>query len=102
MSSETLTRPAPITDELLDRLTAQVVSSGGGEWKLTEVYTGEVITTLPQSSPEDIETAFARAREAQKSWSQWPVKKRLKVFKKVHQLLLEHKHPHGHRLPDYT
>ncbi len=49
--SATLTRPATLTDELLDRITAQVVSTGGGVWKLTEVYTGEVITTLPQSSP---------------------------------------------------
>jgi succinate-semialdehyde dehydrogenase/glutarate-semialdehyde dehydrogenase len=89
MTSETLTRPASITDELLEALTARVVSSGGGVWKLTEVYTGEVITTLPQSSPADIETAFARAREAQKTWSQWPVKKRLAVFKRFHKLLLE-------------
>src|SRR3954451_17277224 len=84
------TRPATLTDELLDRITARVVSTGGGVWKLTEVYTGEVITTLPQSTPADIETAFARAREAQRAWSQWPVRKRLKVFKKFHQLLLEH------------
>ena len=89
MTSTTLNRPASINDELLDRITAQVVSTGGGVWKLTEVYTGEVITTLPQSSPEDIETAFARAREAQRAWSQWPVKKRLKVFKRFHELLLE-------------
>src|ERR1700712_1381095 len=86
----TLTRPATLTDELLDRITSRVVSTGGGVWKLTEVYTGEVITTLPQSTPADIETAFAHAREAQQAWSQWPVKKRLKVFKKFHQLLLEH------------
>ena len=65
--SATLTRPASITDELLDRITARVVSTGGGVWKLTEVYTGEVITALPQSTPADIETAFARAREAQQA-----------------------------------
>src|SRR5215203_6946540 len=86
----TLDRPASITDELLESITSQVVSTGGGVWKLTEVYTGEVITTLPQSTPEDIETAFARAREAQREWSQWPVRKRLAVFKRFHQLLLEH------------
>ena len=90
MTSTSLDRPASINDELLDRITAQVVSTGGGVWKLTEVYTGEVITTLPQSTPEDIETAFERAREAQRVWSQWPVKKRLKVFKHFHELLLEH------------
>jgi succinate-semialdehyde dehydrogenase/glutarate-semialdehyde dehydrogenase len=90
MSSETLTRPSSLTDDLLDRITAQVVSSGGGVWKLTEVYTGDVITALPQSSPADIETAFARAREAQRTWSQWPVRKRLAVFKRFHKLLLAH------------
>jgi aldehyde dehydrogenase (NAD+)/succinate-semialdehyde dehydrogenase/glutarate-semialdehyde dehydrogenase len=89
MTRETLTRPASITDELLERITAQVVSSGGGVWKLTEVYTGEVIATLPQSSPQDIENAFARARKAQAVWSQWPVKKRVAVFKRFHKLLLE-------------
>ena len=51
MSTATLTRPASLTDELLDRITARVVSTGGGVWKLTEVYTGEVITALPQSTP---------------------------------------------------
>src|SRR6187200_57829 len=85
-----LDRPASITDELLDSITSRVVSTGGDVWKLTEVYTGEVITTLPQSTPEDIETAFARARVAQREWSQWPVKKRLAVFKRFHKLLLEH------------
>ncbi len=83
-------RPASLTDKLLGDLTARVVSSGGGVHKLTEVYSGEVIVALPQSSPEDIETAFARARSAQQVWSQWPVKKRLAVFKRFHRLLLEH------------
>jgi aldehyde dehydrogenase (NAD+)/succinate-semialdehyde dehydrogenase/glutarate-semialdehyde dehydrogenase len=88
MTSENLKRPASITDELLERITARVVSSGGGVHKLTEVYTGEVITALPQSTPADIETAFARARQAQRAWSQWPVRKRLAVFKRFHKLLL--------------
>ncbi len=89
MGTAAVTRPPSITDELLDRLTSRVVSTGGGSWKLTEVYTGEVLTALPQSTPADIETAFARAREAQREWSQWPVRKRLAVFKRFHALLLE-------------
>ena len=87
--NQPLTRPDSITDELLDQITSQVSSSGGAVWKLTEVYTGEVVAALPQSSPEDIETAFERAREAQRVWSQWSVRKRLKVFKRFHQLLIE-------------
>jgi succinate-semialdehyde dehydrogenase / glutarate-semialdehyde dehydrogenase len=82
--------PASITDELLTRLTSRVPSSTGETWKLTEVYSGEVITALPQSSPEDVAAAFARAREAQKVWSQWPLRKRLKVFRRLHALLVEH------------
>ncbi|MCW2781418.1 MAG: gabD2 [Marmoricola sp.] len=81
--------PTTITEDLLDRITSRVASTGGATWKLTEVYSGEVITALPQSSPADIERAFAKAREAQKVWAQWPLKKRMKVFKKFHSLLLE-------------
>jgi aldehyde dehydrogenase (NAD+)/succinate-semialdehyde dehydrogenase/glutarate-semialdehyde dehydrogenase len=81
--------PATITEDLLDRITSRVAATGGSTWKLTEVYSGEVITALPQSSPADIEGAFAKAREAQKVWAQWPLKKRMKVFKKFHSLLLE-------------
>ncbi len=84
-----LTRPASLTDEFLQRLVARVPSTSGGTWKLTEVYTGEVLVDLPQSTPADIETAFARSREAQQEWSQWPLRKRLKVFRKFHSLVLE-------------
>ena len=80
--------PASITDELLSRLTNLVASSGGETYKMTEVYTGEVITALPQSSEKDIADAFAEARRAQAEWASWPVAKRMKVFKKFHALLL--------------
>ena len=43
--------PRPLTDEFLERLVARVPSTGGGTWKLTEVYTGEVLVELPQSTP---------------------------------------------------
>ena len=78
--------PASITDELLSRLTNLVASSGGETYKMTEVYTGEVITALPQSSEKDIADAFAEARRAQAEWASWPVAKRMKVFKKFHAL----------------
>ena len=43
-----------------------------------------MITALPQSSPEDVAAAFARAREAQKVWSQWPLRKRLNIVPRSH------------------
>ncbi|HCB06750.1 MAG TPA: succinic semialdehyde dehydrogenase, partial [Nocardioides bacterium] len=58
----TLERPVSITDAFLDRLVARVPSTSGGTWKLTEVYTGEVLVELPQSTPDDVERAYAAAR----------------------------------------
>ncbi|HZJ06386.1 MAG TPA: succinic semialdehyde dehydrogenase [Nocardioidaceae bacterium] len=90
MNTPRTSLPSSITEELLTRLTGQVASSGGDTYKMTEVYTGEVICALPQSRPEDIEQAFATARRAQAVWAAWPLQKRLKVFKKFHRLVLEH------------
>jgi len=83
------TRPGWITDEVLRDLVSRVPSTAGGTWKLTEVYTGDVLVELPQSTPADIEAAYARAREAQREWASWPIEKRLKVFKKAHSLLID-------------
>ncbi|MCL2542654.1 MAG: succinic semialdehyde dehydrogenase [Nocardioidaceae bacterium] len=83
------TRPAGLTDDFLEGLVRRVPGRTGATWKLTEVYTGEVLVELPQSTPEDIEDAFARARAAQELWARWPVKKRLEVFHRAHTLLLD-------------
>lgn len=80
--------PASITDDLLARLTGAIASSGDSTYKLTEVYTGELICELPQSSADDIAAAYADARVAQREWASWPLKRRLAVIKKFHALLL--------------
>jgi succinate-semialdehyde dehydrogenase/glutarate-semialdehyde dehydrogenase len=85
----TLKRPESLTDDFLESLVARVPSTSGGTWKLTEVYSGEVLVELPQSTAEDIEAAYAAAREAQQEWSTWPLRKRLRVFKKAHTLLVD-------------
>ena len=64
-------------------------STAGGTWKLTEVYTGEVLVELPQSTPADIEQAFATARTAQVEWAARPLSERLAVFKRAHTLFLD-------------
>ncbi|GEP36196.1 succinic semialdehyde dehydrogenase [Nocardioides szechwanensis] len=85
----TLQRPASITDAFLQKLVSRVPSTSGGTWKLTEVYSGEVLVELPQSTPADIEQAFASARKAQHEWAKWPLSKRLAVFKRAHKLFLD-------------
>jgi aldehyde dehydrogenase (NAD+)/succinate-semialdehyde dehydrogenase/glutarate-semialdehyde dehydrogenase len=84
-----LQRPASVTDDFLRALVARVPSSDGDTWKLTEVYTGELLVELPQSTEADIERAFATARAAQAEWAARPLKKRLDVFKRAHALFLE-------------
>ena len=92
MTESTRTRPATLDDAFLERLVSRVPSTSGGTWKLTEVYTGEVLVELPQSTPADVEWAFAAAREAQHEWAQWPLRKRLNVFKRAHTLLVDQAH----------
>jgi succinate-semialdehyde dehydrogenase/glutarate-semialdehyde dehydrogenase len=82
-------RPATVTDAFLEQLVARVPGSAGATWKLTEVYTGDVLAELPQSTPADIEQAFARAREAQRKWAATPLKQRLAVFKRAHTLFVD-------------
>jgi succinate-semialdehyde dehydrogenase/glutarate-semialdehyde dehydrogenase len=85
--------PKTITDDLLNRLTGMVAASGGATHKVLEAYTGEVITALPQSSPADVERAYAEARQAQAIWASSPLDKRLGVMRKFHSLLLKDHQP---------
>jgi succinate-semialdehyde dehydrogenase / glutarate-semialdehyde dehydrogenase len=80
--------PASLDDRLLGRLTDMVRSTGGATYKLTEVYTGEVITALPQSTPADVEAAYVEARAVQRDWASWPLEERLAVVRRFHKLLL--------------
>jgi succinate-semialdehyde dehydrogenase/glutarate-semialdehyde dehydrogenase len=88
-----MTLPSSIDDTLLSQLTGLVRSASGTTYKLCEVYTGDVITALPQSSPADVEAAFAASRQAQAIWAAWPLKRRLQVMKRFHELLLERWEP---------
>ena len=80
--------PASIDEALLSRLTGAIAADGASTYKLTEVYTGELICELPQSSEADIAQAYDVARAAQKEWRAWPLKQRLAVMKRFHALLL--------------
>jgi len=83
------TRPASLTPEFLDGLVKRVPGSTGNTWKLTEVYTGDLLVELPQSSEQDVVEAYAAARAAQQIWGSWSVKKRLGVMKKFHRLVID-------------
>ncbi len=89
-SSTSPTRlPASIDDGLLKRLTRMIASDGTSTYKLTEVYTGDLLCELPQSTPEDVAVAYETARAAQAEWADWPLKRRLAVMKRFHKLLVK-------------
>lgn len=91
-TESTATLPPRITPALLTRLTARVCAGDGADarapFPLIEVYTGARIGELPQSRPADVAAAFATARAAQRDWAATPLRRRLAVFARAHELIL--------------
>ncbi|MCF3122977.1 MULTISPECIES: succinic semialdehyde dehydrogenase [Streptomyces] len=90
------TAPAPegartaadvVTPELIAQLTRDVV--GSGRTVNHTPLTGEKLADLPESTPEDVATAFERARTAQIAWARTPVKQRAAVLLRFHDLVLQ-------------
>lgn len=76
-----------VTPDLVARLTKGVV--GSGRTANHTPFTGKRLAELPESTPEDVAEAFARARAAQTAWAAWPVRRRAAVLLRFHDLVLE-------------
>ncbi len=75
---------------LVRRLTARVVTQGGTPpVTSTAPWTGAPLAELPQSSPDDVAVAVARARTAQRVWAERDVRDRARVLRRLHDLVLE-------------
>lgn len=75
-----------VTVDLVDRLTRGVI--GGGHTACHTPFTGEKLADLPEATAEDVEEAFRRARQAQREWRHWPVRRRAAVLLRFHDLVL--------------
>ncbi|MFG2871758.1 succinic semialdehyde dehydrogenase [Streptomyces sp. NPDC048338] len=75
-----------VTPEVVAQLTRGVV--GSGRTANHTPFTGERLAELPESTPEDVAEAFARARAAQTAWAATPVKARAAVLLRFHDLVL--------------
>ncbi|MGW0568758.1 succinic semialdehyde dehydrogenase [Streptomyces tauricus] len=75
-----------VTPELIAQLTRGVV--GSGRTANHTPFTGEKLADLPESTPQDVEVAYERARAAQFLWGQIPVKERAAVLLRFHDLVL--------------
>ncbi|RAS30351.1 succinate-semialdehyde dehydrogenase/glutarate-semialdehyde dehydrogenase [Streptomyces avidinii] len=76
-----------VTPEVVARLTRDVV--GSGRTANHSPFTGEKLADLPESTPEDVEAAFGRARAAQPAWAATPVRARAAVLLRFHDLVLQ-------------
>ncbi|MEI5524088.1 succinic semialdehyde dehydrogenase [Streptomyces brasiliscabiei] len=76
-----------VTPELVAQLTKGV--AGTGRTANHTPFTGEKLADLPESTPEDVEKAYERARAAQAVWAQRPVRERAAVLLRFHDLVLE-------------
>ncbi len=58
---------------------------------IDEVFTGKPLTTIPVGTAEDVEAAFAEAREAQANWAKRPVSERAEVIRRYRDLVIENR-----------
>ncbi|MEV0847928.1 succinic semialdehyde dehydrogenase [Streptomyces sp. NPDC049954] len=76
-----------VTPEVVAQLTRGVV--GSGRTANHSPFTGERLADLPEATPEDVRTAFDRARAAQPVWAATPVRQRAAVLLRFHDLVLQ-------------
>ncbi|WP_159837464.1 succinic semialdehyde dehydrogenase [Nocardia sp. CY41] len=77
-----------LPSSLVQSLLAHAVAGGAPAVEVFAPATGAKIADLPQSSTDDIETAFATAREAQRRWAARPVRERVAVLRRFHDIVL--------------
>ncbi|WP_329064462.1 succinic semialdehyde dehydrogenase [Streptomyces sp. NBC_01429] len=76
-----------VTPEVVARLVRGLV--GSGRTANHSPFTGGKLADLPESTPEDVASAFERARAAQPGWAGLPVRQRAAVLLRFHDLVLE-------------
>jgi succinate-semialdehyde dehydrogenase/glutarate-semialdehyde dehydrogenase len=74
---------------LVNRLAGRVVAGPDAEQVVTRTpFTGGPIGRLPRSTAEDVATAVATARRAQRDWAEHTVRHRAAVLRRLHDAVL--------------
>jgi len=71
------------------RLTDRVLATTGRTLPLTSPLDGAPLAHMPQSSAEDVEEAFRRARIAQAAWAKTPLEVRTAALLRLHDIVLD-------------
>lgn len=69
--------------------TALIQAAPDADCVTTHSPFGGPLADLPLSTPDDVETAFRKARAAQKVWAATPIRERAAIMLRFHDLLLE-------------
>ena len=78
-----------VTPQLVARLVQGITAGAQPTMGVSRSpFTGEVLAEIPESTAEDVATAFVRARAAQRAWAERPLGERAAVLLRFHDLLL--------------
>lgn len=77
-----------LSPDLVKPLLDRAAAGGAAAVRIVAPATGRPIVELPQSSTDDIDAAFERARQAQQGWAKVPVRERAAVLRRFHDIVL--------------
>ncbi|WP_323793680.1 succinic semialdehyde dehydrogenase [Nocardioides sp.] len=72
-----------------EALTRRVRATSGRTVQVDTPLSGAPLAHVPQSTDDDVEEAFARARRAQDTWARTPLEARAAMMMRFHDLVLE-------------
>jgi acyl-CoA reductase-like NAD-dependent aldehyde dehydrogenase len=84
----------PTASYALDRayvwnLTQRLTATSGRTVEVRSPINGQPLAHVPQSSPDDLDDAFARARRAQEEWARTTIDTRAAALLRLHDLVLD-------------
>jgi delta 1-pyrroline-5-carboxylate dehydrogenase len=84
-----LTASYALDPAYLRPLLARVVATSGDTVPTYCPFNGQPLAMIPQSTPEDVEEAFRRARRAQEQWARTSFEERSEKLLALHDLILD-------------
>ncbi len=86
-AERSLALPTSITPSLVRRLADLVTASSGEAATTTHVFTGGPLAELPVSTVADVNQTVSTARDAQRKWAATPVRDRVRVIRRLVELI---------------
>jgi succinate-semialdehyde dehydrogenase/glutarate-semialdehyde dehydrogenase len=88
--SSVIETQSPLSTDRIGQWISFVFPGGKGTHRHHSPIDGSLIAEMPESSPADVNTAFDRARAAQKAWAATPLAGRAAIMLRFHDLVLDH------------